>query len=89
MGGLTALKIKMELLKVSMSRNDQDKKFKTTMTCIFGSSDTYQHSETNQFKRVSTAGRIISSSEGTDLHDAAPKQTKEHEQAPISKQVVG
>ena len=40
-------------------------------------------------QRVSTAGKIISSSAGVELHDAAPKQTKEHEQAPISKQVVG
>ena len=31
----------------------------------------------------------LGSSAGTKLHDAAPKQTKEPEQAPISKQVVG
>ena len=31
----------------------------------------------------------LGSSAGTELHDAAPEQTKEPEQHPISKQVVG
>ena len=49
LGGLTAPKIKMELLKVSILWKYQGKEFKTTMACISKSSDTYKHSETNQF----------------------------------------
>ena len=80
----------MELLKVSMSRNDQDKKFKTTMACISESSDTYINIQRQMifYKIRELQGpegqyswqKHLGSSAGTELHDDSPKQTKEPEQ---------